>query len=86
MTTDNRTNEPTEARVEAACEAYQAAQNEDPYDFKGRMSAALAAADAVVTVEMVADEIANAWDGHEINVREAARAVSALFGEVAGDE
>ena len=37
-------------RVEAACKAYQAAQDADPYDFKGRMSAALAAADSVVTV------------------------------------
>lgn len=40
-----------DARVEAACKAYQAAQNADPYDFRGRMSAALAAADAVVTVD-----------------------------------
>jgi len=39
-----------EARVTAAANAYQAAQNADPYDFNGRMSAALAAADAVVTV------------------------------------
>lgn len=40
-----------DASVEAACKAYQAAQNADPYDFKGRMSAAIAAADAVVTVD-----------------------------------
>ena len=46
-----------DARVEAACKAYQAAQNADPYDFKGRMSAALAAADAVVTVEMIAEAL-----------------------------
>lgn len=44
MNTDNRTNEPTEAQVEAAAKAYQAAQNADPYDFKGRMRAALVAA------------------------------------------
>jgi len=44
-----------DARVEAACNAYQAAQNADPYDFKGRMSAALAAADAAVTVEWIAE-------------------------------
>ena len=39
-----------DARVTAACNAYQAAQNADPYDFNGRMSAALAAAGAVVAV------------------------------------
>ena len=46
-----------QARVEAACKAYQAAQNADPYDFKGRMSAALAAADAVVTVDGLQERI-----------------------------
>ena len=46
-----------ETRIEAACRAYQAAQNADPYDFKGRMSAALAAADAVVTVDGLQERI-----------------------------
>ena len=46
-----------DARVEAACKAYQAAQNADPYDFKGRMSAALAVADAVVTVDGLQERI-----------------------------
>ena len=45
------------ARVEAAGEAYKAAQNADPYDFKGRMSAALAAADALVTVDGLQERI-----------------------------
>ena len=46
-----------DARVTAACNAYQAAQNADPYDFNGRMSAALAAADAVVTVDGLQERI-----------------------------
>lgn len=46
-----------DARVEAACKTYQAAQNADPYDFKGRMSAALAAADAAVTVDGLQERI-----------------------------
>ena len=54
-----------DARVEAACKEYQAAQNADPYDFKGRMSAALAAADAVVTVEIIADRLARELDGND---------------------
>lgn len=54
-----------DARVEAACKAYQAAQNADPYDFKGRMNAAIAAADAAVTVEMIADRLARELDGND---------------------
>ena len=46
-----------DARVQAACTAYQAAQDADPYDFKERMSAALAAADAVVTEDGLQERI-----------------------------
>lgn len=59
MATDNRTNEPTPEQVEAAAKAYQAAQNADPYDFKGRMRAALEA--AARAAQGAASQAESAW-------------------------
>ena len=101
MTTDHRTNELQQARIEAAAEylydwqtgsvGYFHASNHKELWVHGARQA-LAAADAhLPTVEMIAEVLSaqTTCDGEpwpsELHRRQA-RAVLALFGEVAGDE
>lgn len=80
-----------QARVEAAMRAYR---DHRGGELRGKIRAVLAAADAhLPTVEQIAEVIHNSMCvlkqcdfRPSTDQREAARAVRALFGEVAGDE